>query len=125
MALTNAFRDLMAAAAIGAAYTAFNNANSNMGVGTGTAAFDATHTDLQGGTKTRKAMDATFPTRVANVITFQSTYASAEGNHAWDEWGVFNAAAAGTMMNRKVEALGTKTAAGAWTLNVAITLNVA
>jgi len=124
MALTTAFRDHLAAAAIGAAVTSFANANAYLGVGNSSTAFSAAHTDLQGGSKTRKAMDATYPLRTANVITFRSTFASGDANYNWLEWGVFNGAAAGTMMNRVSEDLGTKTSAGAWQLEVTITLTV-
>lgn len=123
MALTNAGRDLMAADVIGESVTEYNNANAHIGVGNGTTAFSAAHTDLQGASKTRKAMDATYPSRATNVLTFRSTFGTTDANHAWDEWGVFNAAAAGTMLNRKVEALGTKTSAQSWQFTVTLTVN--
>lgn len=99
------------------------NARARIVVGNGTAAAVNTQTALQGGTTTPKAMDATYPqhtdstgTDGARTITFRSTYGAAEGNHAWDEWGVDN----GTrLFNRKVEALGTK-AGGTWVFTVTI-----
>lgn len=123
MALLDAGRNIIAQFIIAEAATAFNNANAHLGVGSGNAAFNKTHTDLQGASKTRKAMDATFPSRATNVLTFQSTFGTGEGNHAWEEWGIFNASSAGTMLNRKVVALGTKTSAQSWELNVQITVN--
>lgn len=124
MGMTNAYRDYAAAATHTGAATAFNNANANLGVGDSITAFAATQTDLQAATnKLRKAMEATYPTLAANVLTFRSLFGTAEANFAWAEWGVFNAAAAGTMMSRKVEALGTKTSAQSWQLTATITLN--
>jgi hypothetical protein len=71
----------------------------------------------------RKAMDATFPSIAGAVITYQATFATGDANWAWNEWGVFNAASAGTMFQRKVESLGTKTSAQTWQFNVAITVS--
>lgn len=125
MGMTEAFRDLLAQASLGEAVTAFNNANSNIGVGESTAVFAATQTDLQGASLLRKAMEATYPTRSGNVMTFRALFGTAEANWAWEEWGVFNAAAAGVMMNRKVESLGTKSGTQSWQLTVQNTLNAA
>src|SRR6478609_3536337 len=126
MALTTAYRDFVASLSVRAGGTAFNNANSYIGVGDSTTAFSAAHTDLQAATnKLRKAMDATYPQVAANVLTFRSTFATGDANWAWQEWGVFNASSAGTMMNRKVESLGTKTSAQSWQFTVTITLAVA
>lgn len=124
MAMTNAYRDYISSVTVGNAVTAFNNANSFLGVGDSTAVFAATQTDLQAATnKLRKAMEATYPTLATNVITFRSLFGTAEANFAWAEWGVFNASTAGTMMSRKVEALGTKTSAQSWQLTATITIN--
>lgn len=125
MPLLNAGRDHTAALLIGEAVDAFDNANAHIGVGDSTAAFDATHTDLQGANKTRKGMDATFPTRATNVLTFRATFATGEANHAWDEHGIFNASTAGTMLNRKVEALGSKSSAQSWQITATITVTAA
>ena len=124
MALTNAYRDLVASLTTGTG-TAFTNATSYIGVGDSTTAFANTQTDLQAATnKLRKAMDATYPQVAANVITFRSTFATTDANFAWQEWGVFNASSAGTMLNRKVESLGTKTSAQSWQMTVTVTLSV-
>ena len=45
------------------------------------------------------------------------------GTFVWNEWAIFNAAAAGTMLNRKVEAVGTKPAGELWTLEVGIVIS--
>lgn len=123
MPLTNAGRDVIAAMLIGEVTTDFNNANAHIGVGDSTTAFAVAQTDLQAATnKLRKAMDATYPTRAANVLTFRSTFGTTEANFAWAEWGVFNAASAGAMLNRKVESLGTKASTQSWQLTVTNTV---
>ena len=123
MALTNAARDLIAQALIGEAFTSFANANARIGVGNSSAAFGASQTDLQASTnKLRKAMEAAYPTRAGNALTFRSIFGTSEGNFAWNEWGVFNAASGGTMLNRIVASLGTKTSAQSWQLTVTVTV---
>ena len=124
MGMTNAFRDHLATTTIGAAVTAFDNANAKIGAGDSTTAFAATQTDLQAATnKFRRAMEASYPQRTGNVLTFRALFATGEANFAWNEWGIFNAASAGTMMQRKVESLGTKTSAQSWQMTATITLN--
>jgi hypothetical protein len=126
MGLTTAGATYAAGAIVGVEPTLFNNANARLGVGDSATAFAAAQTDLQAATnKLRKVMDATFPTRTTNVLTFQSTFTTAEANFAWAEWGVFNTAAAGPMLNRFVQALGTKTAAQSWQLTVTLTFTAA
>ena len=121
----NAFRDYVAAGVVAGSQTAFSNANATIGVGDSTTAYAATQTDLQAATnKLRKAMDASFPTVATNILTFRATFGTAEANWAWQEWAVFNASAAGTMLNRKVESLGTKTAAQSWQITATITLGI-
>lgn len=116
MALTNAGRDFVAQA-VGESVTLFNNANARLGVGDSTTAFSAAHTDLQAATnKLRKGMDATYPQRTGNVWVYRATFGTGEANFSWDEVGLFNAAAAGPMLARKVEALGIKTSAQSWEL---------
>ena len=124
MPLTNAGRDHMLQAALGEVVTAFDNASAYIGVGDGTAVFSAAHTDLQGTSKTRKAMDATYPQRASNAVTFRSTFGTSDANYDWQEWAVFNGAAGGTMLNRKVESLGTKPGTQTWQFSVTITVNV-
>lgn len=124
MALVNAFRDFMALAATGGAVTAFNTANAHICVGNGTAAFAATQTDLQGASKARKAMDATYPQVAGGVMTFRSTFGTADANFAWEELAVANASAAGTIMNREVENNGTKATSETKQVTYTITLAV-
>lgn len=109
--------------------TFFNAANAHLGVGDSTAVAAATQTDLQAVTnKLRKAMDSSYPQHAdgpapANAtVVFRSTFATAEANFAWQEWAIFNAAAGGRMLNRKVENLGTKSAAASWVLSVSLSI---
>lgn len=126
MPLVDAGRNHMVQATVGAAVTAFNNANSYIGVGDSTTAHAVGQTDLVAATnKMRKAMDSTYPSGGTNVLTFRSTFATGDANWAWQEWGVFNASSAGTMLNRKVESLGTKTNTQTWQFTVTLTFTTA
>mgnify|MGYP001401675726 CR=1 FL=1 len=124
MPLTNAFRDYLATKVTAGTGTNFDNSNAYIGVGNGTTAFAASQTDLAGASKSRRPMDATYPQVSANVITFRSTFGTGDANFAWEEWGVFNASAAGTMMNRVVGNNGTKSSAETKVVTVTITLSV-
>ena len=126
MPITDAGRNHLVQAGIGASVTAFNNANAYIGVGDSTTAFAASQTDLQAASnKTRKAMDATYPSGGSNVITFRSTFGTSDANYAWQEWGIFNASSAGTMLSRKVESLGTKTNTQTWQFTATLTFTTA
>lgn len=125
MSLTTAGRNFITQAIINDSPTFFNNSNAYLAVGDSTTAFAVGQTDLQATTnKIRKAMDATYPTRSANQLTFKATYGTSEANFAWNEWGIFNASTGGVMLNRKVESLGTKVAGTAtWVFTVTLTIN--
>jgi hypothetical protein len=112
------------AAILGENPTFFNNANAYIGVGDSTTAYSSSQTDLVAATnKLRKAMDATFPTRATNAMTFQSTFGLTDANYAWQEVGIFNASSAGTMLTRENVSLGTKPSTQQWVLTVTITLS--
>ena len=109
--------------------TYFNNANANIGVGDSTTAEAATQTDLQAATnKQRKPVDATYPQHTDGTvsgdatITFKATFGTSDANFHWEEWGIFNAASGGRMLNRKVTDLGTKTSAASWAFTVTLSL---
>jgi len=124
MAMTDAAVTHVAKTLIGEAVTAFNNANAYIGVGDSTDAFDATDTDLQAPTNVfRKAMEPGYPSRSGDILTFRSLFSTSQANFDWEEWAVFNASSSGTMLNRKVETIGTKTSAESWQLTVDITVN--
>jgi hypothetical protein len=125
MALTTAGVTYMAQAAFGTNPTPFNGTNARIGVGDSTTVFSAAHTDLQAATnKFRKIVDSA-PTGGSNVLTLVATFATGEANFAWQEWGVFNASSAGTMLNRKVESLGTKPGTQTWQFTVTLTFAAA
>ncbi len=114
---------------------AATNTASRLGAGNGNTAEAVGNTDLSAaaGSSNRwfQIMDATYPQVAAGVITFRSTFASADGNFAWQEWGVdigtptvtsgntVNA----TLLNRKVASLGTKVSGAVWTLTATLTLS--
>lgn len=126
MALTNAGRDFIAAAIMNdGPPTFFDAADAHLGVGDSSTAYDAAQTDLQAASnKLRKAMEAGYPSRIANVIQFQSLFGTGDANFAWNEWGVFNASSSGTMLSRKAESLGTKANTQSWLFTVSITVSV-
>jgi len=107
----------------GGTATPYNNTNARIGVGDGTTAAAATQTGLQGTNQLYKGMETGFPTfGTDQKVTFKSSFGDAEANFAWEEWTVDNGATAAINLNRKVEALGTKST-GTWTLEVSITLS--
>jgi hypothetical protein len=128
--LVNAGIQLMEDLLIGAGGTAYTNAVSAIGVGTSSTGAAAGQTNLQGGAGAafRKAMDSTYPSRASQTLSFRSSFATGEANFAWNEWGIFNSVGTGdpptggTMLNRKVESLGTK-ATGTWTLTGTVAIS--
>lgn len=122
--LVNAGIQLMLDKLIGAAGTVFDNSNAYIGIGDSSTAAAASQTDLQAASnKVRKAMDATYPSRSGQTMTWRCTFATGEGNFAIAEAGIFNAAAAGTMLNRVVQSLGTKTSATTLQLTMTVTIS--
>ena len=118
MPLVDTGRNFLAAAMIGeAGHAPYNNTNAHIAVGDSNAAFSAAQTDLQG-SNIRKPMQLGYPVRVTNKNTFRSMFETSEANFAWEEWGLFNAPVGGTLFNRKIENLGTKTDAQTWLLTV-------
>ena len=125
MALTTEGKYCIADAIIGgASYTKFGSANAHLVVGTGTgpeAVGDTvnTFTDIE-----TKAVDSAVRGSGAqeNVVTYQATFGTGDANQDWDEWGVANATGVtGELLNRKVEALGTKGPTQTWVFTVDIT----
>lgn len=109
----------------GAGGTAYNNANTYLGVGDSTTAESASQTGLQAATnKTYKIMSATYPIVSGQTITFRAVFASGDANYSWQEFTVVNASTdAGTNLNRKVSNQGTKVAGQTWTLDMTITVS--
>jgi len=109
---------------VGAAETAYSNANARIGVGDSSTAAADTQTGLLGGNTAFKAMDATYPIVGAladKKVTFRASFGASEGNFAWEEWTVDNGSSANKNLNRKVEALGTKSG-GTWQLSCDVSL---
>lgn len=103
--------------------TAFSAANARIGVGDSTTAEAASQTDLQASVnKTYKGMNATYPSRALQTVTWQSDFVSAEANYVWQEWSIDNGGVAGVHLNRKVQSFGTKVT-GTWTLTGTVTLS--
>ena len=125
MPMVNLARDLFADAIIGGtSYNKFNNTNARIGAGDSSTAYAASQTGLQAATnKFYQPMDATYPSRAANVLTFRATFATGDGNYAWNEWGIFNGNP-GEMLSRKVESLGTKTSAVTRQITATITIAI-
>ncbi len=110
---------------IGGAGTVYSNANAFLGVGDSSTANAASQTDLQAATnKTYKAMDATFPSRASQVMTWKATFLTTDANYAWNEMALFNGNNPPTaiMLCRGVSSMGTKTSAAAWVANYTITV---
>lgn len=133
--LTTAGLNRLTSLMIGAGGQAATATATRLGVGNSTVAAAVGQTDLQAaaGAANRqfKVMDATYPTQSNGVLTFKSTFPTGEANFAWDEWCVdigTPTVVDGTtvnalMLNRRVQALGTKTSAGTWALTATITIS--
>lgn len=85
----------------------------------------ASQTDLQASTnKLYKASAASYPQVSGQTVTFQSVFASADANYAWQEFSVANGSSgAAKNLNRKVSSQGIKVSGQTWTISVAITLS--
>lgn len=115
----------------GGAITTYAAANAHIGVGDSNTAASNAQVNLQAATnKFRQPMDSPWPKVGAaggaandRTVEFKATFATADANFAWAEWGIFNHVSAATtaMLQRKVESLGTKVS-GAWSLTVALSL---
>lgn len=103
-----------------------------VGNGVGTAAVGDTDLSAAAGAANRQfyIMDATYPQQSNGVVTCKSTFASADANFTWNEWGLDVGAptvangttVAALLFNHKTSAaLGTKTT-GAWGLTVTVTI---
>lgn len=123
---------------IGGGGQAATNTSARTGVGDGSTAAAIGDTDLSAtaGSTHRwfQVMDATFPTQSNGVLTFKSTFGSADGNFTggWTEWGIdigtptvtSGSTVSAVLLNHKTSAaLGTKTAGSSWALTTTITLS--
>jgi len=110
----------------GGAATAFNNANSRLGVGDSNAASVANMLGLQAATnKTLKGMEATYPQVSGTQMVFRSVFGGSDANYDWNEFTIVNGPTELTdeNLNRKVQASGSKAPGQIWTLDSAIQLS--
>lgn len=133
--LTTAGLHRLTALIIGAAGQAATATATRLGTGNSSAAEAVGQTDLQAaaGSTNRwfQIMDSTYPQQNNGVLTFKSTFASADGNYVWNEWcvdiGTPTVASGATvnspMVNRKVASLGTKASGAAWAFTATITIS--
>jgi hypothetical protein len=134
--LTTAGLTRIASLIIAAGGTAPTNTTARLGLGngSGTAAVGDTDLSAAAGSANRwfQVMDATFPSASGAVITFKSTFASADGNFAWNEWGVDIGTATvtsgntvnATLLNHKTSiAQGTKASGQSWAATATITFS--
>lgn len=104
------------------------NSNAQIGVGDSSTAEAATQTELQAATNRFYAgMNATYPSRSNQTVSFQTDFTTGNANYVWNEWTVATGSSgsppSGTVnLNRKVASLGTK-ASGTWTLTAQITFS--
>ena len=113
-------------------HTVFDASNTYIGVGDSTTAVAATQQDLQASTNFHREIVDAAPTYTVwtsgasstthATVAFVATFETGDANFAWNEVGIFNASTAGTMLNRKVSNMGTKTSADSWVLTCTITL---
>lgn len=99
-------------------------ANARVGVGSDSTTAAPAQTDLLAAVqKAYASMDATYPSRSGQTLSFRGTFGSGIAEFAWEEFIVDNGAASGKTLNRKAETKGTKGAGESWTLTVQITLS--
>ena len=97
-----------------------DGAMSHMALGSGTTAAAAGDTDLGSLLGAREELDST--TVTDNTITYVSSFEAGDGTGAVTEAGIFNAAAAGTMLCRVVFPVINKAADDTMSVTWAITL---
>lgn len=104
--------------------TKWDNTNARLGVGDDATAPSATQTGLLGTNKAFKGMDSGYPSRSAQTAEWRATFGSTEGNFAWEEYTVVNAADdTGDNLNRTTSSKGTKASGETWTLSLKITFS--
>lgn len=105
----------------GASTSAFSTANTVIGAGDSSTAFNAADTDLKAATnKTYKAVTSGFPTTpTVGTLQFSAVFYSSEGNHAWEEVVVKNTVS-GVIWNRAVSSIGVKTSSLSRTVTVTL-----
>src|SRR5512139_2303009 len=95
---------------IGSSANHFSTANTQIGVGDSSTAFDAADTDLKAATnKTYKNLTSGYPTTPSSgTLQFVAIFTSSDANYTWNEVVVKNTAS-GVIWNRTVSSMGAKT----------------
>jgi len=103
----------------------FNNSNAYLGVGNdNSTAFNVSQTALIGASQQLNPVDTGYPVRTSNSILYQATFYAADAIFDWSEYGIFNAASAGTMLVRVAgDDLGTKTGAEQIVLQITLVIS--
>lgn len=109
-----------------------SSTTARVGAGNGSTAFAIGDTDLSAaaGSSNRWFQTCTV-TIPSNVLTFAATFASADGNFAWNEWGIdigtatvsSSATVSAVLLNRKVASNGTKASGQTWNATATITIS--
>lgn len=119
---------------LGAGGQAATATAARLGIGDGTGPAAIGDTDLSaaaGGTHRQFViMDATFPSFVNGVMTFQATFTTGLANFVWNEFGIDvgapvvanGTAVSATLLNHKIQSAGTKVAGAVWVASATITL---
>lgn len=109
---------------IGAGGTTYANANAYIGVGESSTAAAASQTGLLGSTLTFRPMESGYPSRSGQTVTWRAVFGSDDANIAWNEFTIVNGNSdAGTNLNRRVSAQGTKASGQTWTVDVSVTIS--
>lgn len=85
----------------------------------------ASATDLAASVNKYRQQVSGAPTVSTNTCAFVASFTGANGNYAWNEWGVFNSGTSQSgshMLNRKVSSLGVKAANSTWQFTVTLSL---
>lgn len=107
-------------------YDPFDNTNAHLGVGDSSVSADAVQEGLQATTnRAYRPMDIGYPVFGSNgKAIFKATFGDGFGEFDWNEWSIANGSdqATSVNLNRKVEAMGTKTTGSTWVITVELSL---
>lgn len=106
---------------IGDSSDVFSNAEATIGVGNDSTAADPVQTDLLGGSNNYQEMDATYPQRASQTLTFRATFETGDANFDWREF-VIKQNTSGKCLNRKIFDQGIKTITETWLVTLVVTL---
>jgi hypothetical protein len=120
---------------LGAGGQAATATSARIGVGDGSTAATVGDVDLSAASGSThrwfQVMDSSYPSASGAVMTFKSTFATGDGNFAWNEWTIdigtptvsSGNTVSATMLNRKVAANGTKASGSSWVATATVTLS--